>query len=132
MRARSGAAAGWGIGSFVLLMVVREGVELALILRAVELSTEGLQTWIGTAAGIAAAVAVGVLFFKGTLKIPVHRFFSVTTVMLIFVAIQLAVTGLHELSEARWLPSSQAEMAFLGPIVSKNCSFSFLCSAPAR
>ena len=120
---RSGAAAGWGIALFVFLMVVREGVELVLILRAVELSTEGLQTWIGTAAGIAAAVAVGVLFFKGTLKIPLHRFFSVTTAMLILVAIQLGVTGLHELSEARWLPSSQAEMSFLGPIVSNELFF---------
>ena len=121
--ARTGAAAGWGIALFVFLMVVREGVELVLILRAVELSTEGLQTWIGTAAGIAAAMAVGVLFFKGTLRIPLHRFFSVTTVMLILVAIQLGVTGLHELSEARWLPSSQAEMAFLGPIVSNELFF---------
>lgn len=120
---RSGAAAGWGITLFVFLMVVREGVELALILRAVELSTEGLQTWIGTSAGIAAAVAVGVLFFKGTLKIPLHRFFKVTSVILILVAIQLAVTGLHELSEARWLPSSQAEMALLGPIVRNELFF---------
>jgi high-affinity iron transporter len=89
----------------------------------VEMSTEGLQTWIGTVGGIGAAVAVGVLFFKGTLKIPLHRFFSVTTVMLVLVAIQLGVTGLHELSEARWLPSSQAEMSFLGPIVSNELFF---------
>ena len=49
--ARAGNAAGWGIFLFVFLMVVREGAELALILRAVELSTEGLQTWIGTLGG---------------------------------------------------------------------------------
>lgn len=121
--ARSGAAAGWGIALFVFLMVVREGVELALILRAVEMSTEGLQTWIGTAVGIGAAVAVGVLFFKGTLKIPLHRFFAVTSAILILVAIQLGVTGLHELSEARWLPSSKAEMSFLGPIVRNELFF---------
>ncbi len=121
--ARTGAAAGWGIALFVFLMVVREGAELALILRAVELSTEGLQTWIGTALGIAAAIAVGVLFFKGTLKIPLHRFFAVTSAILILVAIQLAITGLHELSEARWLPSSKAEMAFLGPIVRNELFF---------
>ena len=121
--AKAGSAAGWGIGLFVFLMVVREGAELALILRAVEMSTEGLQTWIGTIAGIAAAVAVGVFFFKGTLKVPLHRFFSVTSAILILVAIQLAVTGLHELSEARWLPSSKAEMAFLGPIVRNELFF---------
>jgi high-affinity iron transporter len=120
---RGGSAAGWGIGLFVFLMVLREGAELALILRAVEMSTEGLQTWIGTVAGIGAAVAVGLFFFKGTLKVPLHRFFAVTSSILILVAIQLAVTGLHELSEARWIPSSKSEMAILGPIVRNELFF---------
>ena len=120
---RSGSAAGWGLGLFVFLMVVREGAELALILRAVELSTEGLQTWIGTIAGIGAAVAVGLFFFKGTLKVPLHRFFAVTSWILMLVAVQLAVTGLHELSEAQWLPSSKTEMAVLGPIVANELFF---------
>ena len=120
---RAGNAAGWGIFLFVFLMVLREGVELALILRAVELSTEGLQTWIGTLAGIGAAVAVGLFFFKGTLRIPLHRFFAATSVILILVAFQLALTGLHELSEAQWLPSSKGEMAILGPIVRNELFF---------
>jgi high-affinity iron transporter len=121
--ARAGNAAGWGIFLFVFLMVVREGAELALILRAVEMSTEGLQTWIGTILGIAAAVAVGLFFFKGTLRVPLHRFFAVTSVILMLVAFQLALTGLHELSEARWLPSSKTEMAMIGPIVRNELFF---------
>ena len=120
---RAGAAAGWGIFFFVFLMVLREGAELAIILRAVELSSEGLQTWIGTAAGIAAAVAVGLFFFKGTLRVPLHRFFAVTSVILILVAVQLGLTGLHELSEAQWLPSSKAEMAVIGPVVRNELFF---------
>jgi high-affinity iron transporter len=120
---RTAKAAGWGIFLFVFLMVLREGAELALILRAVELSTEGLQTWIGTIAGIGAAVAVGLFFFKGTLRVPLHRFFAVTSVILMLVAFQLALTGVHELSEARWLPSSKAEMAILGPIVRNELFF---------
>jgi len=120
---RAGRAAGWGIFLFVFLMVLREGAELALILRAVELSSEGLQTWIGTIAGIAAAVAVGLFFFKGTLRVPLHRFFAVSSVILMLVAFQLALTGVHELSEARWLPSSKAEMAVLGPIVRNELFF---------
>jgi FTR1 family protein len=122
---KAGRAAGWGIFLFVFLMVLREGAELALILRAVELSSEGLQTWIGTIVGIAGAVAVGLFFFKGTLRIPLHRFFAATSVILMLVAFQLALTGLHELSEARWLPSSKAEMAILGPIV-RNELFLFV------
>ena len=88
-----------------------------------ELSTEGLQTWIGTIAGIAAAVAVGVFFFKGTLRIPLQRFFAATSVILMLVAFQLAITGLHELSEAQWLPSSKTEMAVIGPVVRNELFF---------
>jgi len=120
---KAGSAAGWGILLFVFLMVLREGAELALILRAVELSSEGVQTWVGTIAGLGAAIAVGLFFFKGTLKIPLHRFFAATTVILWLVAAQLALTGLHELSEAQWLPSSKQEMALIGPIVRNEIFF---------
>ena len=121
--ARAGQAAGWGVFLFVFLMVLREGAELAIILRAVQLSSEGVQTWIGTVLGIGAAVAVGVFFFKGTLRVPLHRFFAVTSAILILVAIQLALTGLHELSEAQWIPSSRAEMAVIGPVVRNELFF---------
>jgi FTR1 family protein len=120
---RVGSAAGWGIFLFVFLMVLREGAELALILRAVEMSSEGLQTWIGTLAGIAGAVAVGLFFFKGTLRVPLHRFFAVTSVILMLVGFQLALTGLHELSESQWLPSSKTEMAIIGPVVRNELFF---------
>jgi len=120
---QAGSAAGWGIFLFVFLMVLREGVELAVILRAVELSSEGIQIWAGTIAGLTAAIAVGLFFFKGTLKIPLHRFFAATTIILWLVAAQLALTGLHELSEARWLPSSKGEMALIGPIVRNEIFF---------
>ena len=121
--ARAGRAAGWGILLFVFLMVLREGAELALILRAVELSSEGLRTWLGTIVGIGVAVVVGLFFFKGTLRIPLHRFFAATSIILMLVAFQLALTGLHELSEAQWLPSSKGEMAVIGPIVRNELFF---------
>jgi uncharacterized membrane protein len=120
---KSDLAAGLGLFVFVFLMVVREGAELALILRAVELSSEGLAVWIGTSAGLAVAIAVGVFFFEGTLKIPLGRFFAATSVILVVVAVQLALTGLHELSEAMWLPSGKNEMALVGPIVRNDVFF---------
>jgi len=120
---KAGSAAGWGIFLLVFLMVLREGAELAIILRAVEISSDGLQTWIGTILGIAGAVSVGLFFFKGTLRVPLHRVFAVTSFILMLVSFQLAITGLHELSEARWLPSSKMEMAILGPIVRNELFF---------
>jgi high-affinity iron transporter len=120
---KSTRAAGWGIGAFVFLMVLREGAELVLILRAVELSSAGVQVWIGTGLGIAIAVAVGIFFFQGTLRIPLHRFFSATSAILMVVAFQLTLTGLHELSEAEWIWSSKTEMATVGPIVRNEVFF---------
>jgi high-affinity iron transporter len=116
-------AAGLGIAIFVFSMVLREGAELVLILRAVELSSAGLEVWIGTGLGIALAVAVGLFFFQGTLRIPLHRFFAVTSTILMVVALQLALTGVHELSEAQWIWSSKAEMATVGPIVRNEVFF---------
>jgi high-affinity iron transporter len=120
---KSARAAGWAIGAFVFLMVVREGAELVLILRAVELSSAGMQVWIGTALGIAIAVAVGLFFFQGTLRIPLHHFFSATSLILTVVAFQLALTGVHELSEAMWIWSSKREMSTVGPIVRNEIFF---------
>jgi high-affinity iron transporter len=120
---KSSRAAGLGIGLFVFMMVVREGAELILILRAVELSSAGVQVWIGTAIGIAVAVAVGLFFFQGTLRIPLHRFFKATSAILMVVAFQLALTGIHELSEAMWIPSSKTEMSTIGPIVRNEVFF---------
>src|SRR5713226_2189335 len=120
---KSGAAAGMGLAAFVFFMVVREGVELALILRAVEASSEGAAIWVGTSLGLALAVATGVFFFKGTLRIPLGRFFAATSIILMIVAFQLALTGVHELSESQWIPSSKQEMAVIGPVVRHELFF---------
>jgi len=120
---KSTLAAGLGLAVFVFVMVVREGVELVLILRAVELSSDGVAIWIGTSLGLGLAVAVGIFFFQGTLRVPLGRFFAATSTILYVVAAQLFLTGLHEMSEAEWLPSSQKEMAVVGPIVSHEVFF---------
>jgi FTR1 family protein len=120
---KSSFAAGMGLAAFVFFLVVREGVELTLILRAVEVSSEGVSVWVGTLIGLALAVAVGLFFFKGTLRVPLGRFFAATSVILIIVAFQMALTGVHELSEAQWIPSSKREMALLGPIVRHELFF---------
>ena len=120
---RTTRAAGIGIGVFVFTMVLREGAELVLILRAVELSSAGIEVWIGTGVGILLSVLVGLFFFQGTLKIPLGRFFAATSTILMVVAFQLGLTGVHELSEAQWIWSSKFEMATIGPIVRNEVFF---------
>jgi high-affinity iron transporter len=112
-----------GLFFFVFLLVLREGVETVLILSAVTLNSTELLSFTGTLLGIAVAVVFGVLFIRGSVKINLQRFFRVTTVILYFVTFQLIVSGLHELSENGVLPSSTAEMRFIGPIVRNDLFF---------
>src|ERR1700712_4918947 len=63
------------------------------------------------------------MFIRGSVKINLQRFFRVTTVILYFVVFQLVVSGLHELSENGVLPSSTAEMRYIGPIVRNDLFF---------
>jgi high-affinity iron transporter len=123
----SGAAGGnvnrLGLFFFVFLLVLREGVETVLILAGVTLNSTELLSFTGTLLGIGVAVVFGVLFIRGSVKINLQRFFRVTTVILYFVAFQLVVSGLHELSENGVLPSSAAEMRLIGPIVRSDYFF---------
>ena len=116
-RATGGGRGAVGVFLFAFLMVLREGAETAIFLSAASFSSQGLALWLGALAGLALAVGFGVLFVRGSLRIPLKPFFSLTSAVLLLVAAQLLVGGLHELSEARVLPSSKREMALIGPLV---------------
>ncbi len=119
----TGGTSRFGLFSLVFLLVLREGVETVLILSAVSLNSTELLSFTGTTLGIAVAIVFGVLFIRGSVKINLQRFFKVTSVILYFVTFQLLVSGLHELSENGVLPSSTAEMRYIGPIVRNDLFF---------
>src|SRR5712675_1709517 len=119
----SGAGSQWGLFAFVFLMVFREGIETVAILAGVSLNSTELMSFLGTLLGVALAVVFGVMFVKGSVRIDLRKFFKITSVILFFVAAQLLVTGLHELSENGVIPSNQAEMATIGPIVRNDWFF---------
>jgi len=104
-------------------MVFREGIETVVILSGVTLNSTELLSFLGTLLGVALAVVFGVMFVKGSVRIDLRKFFRVTTIILFFVAAQLILSGLHELSETGVLPSSKAEMAMIGPIVRNDYFF---------
>jgi high-affinity iron transporter len=112
-----------GLFLFVFLMVLREGAETVLALAAVSLNSTELLSFMGTVLGVGTAILFGVMFVKGSIRINLQKFFRVTTVILFFVAAQLIVSGLHELSENGVLPSSKREMAIVGPIVRNDIFF---------
>jgi high-affinity iron transporter len=112
-----------GLFFFVFLMVLREGVETVLILSAITLNSTELMSFLGTLLGVGVAIAFGVMFVKGSVRINLQKFFRVTTAILFLIAAQLVISGLHELSETGVLPSSKEEMALIGPVVSNEWFF---------
>lgn len=119
----AGNDAWFGLFAFIFLMVLREGAETVLMLAAVSLNSTELLSFLGTLLGVIAAIAFGVMFVKGSVKINLQKFFRVTTAIMFLVAAQLLISGLHELSESGVIASSKREMAIIGPIVSNDWFF---------
>ena len=112
LKGRVDAAASAGGASLVIvamLAVGREGLETALFLWAATQAAAGTDgstaaPLLGAALGLATAVVLGYLFYKGALKINLAKFFTWTGAILIVVAAGVLGYGLHDLQEARILP----------------------------
>ncbi len=100
---------GLALGVLAFVTVVREGIETALFIFAAAKGTAvpNGRVWeqlLGAALGLALAVALGVLLYRGGLRMNLRTFFRYTGALLIVVAAGLFGFGIHELQEAGWLP----------------------------
>lgn len=92
--ARGGAA--WGVFALVFFAVLREGVETALLLFA----APGEGKLLGTVAGLAVAMAIGVFIYAFGRSIDLRTFFKLTGIVLVLFAAGLVTHGVHEFVEA--------------------------------
>ena len=95
---------GVALGGLAFVAVGREGLETALFLFAASEATAPLETLAGGIAGLSIAVALGVGLYRGSRRLNLKTFFSVTGVLLIFIAAGLLARGIHELQEAALIP----------------------------
>jgi uncharacterized membrane protein len=116
--ARPAAGVGLGLAVLTFFLILREGIETVLFLATVNLTTDALMAFGGGLLGLGLAVAFGVAFVRGTVRI--GRFFRVTEIVLLVLAAQLLIGGLHELGELGVLPVGSAEMRLIGPIVKSD------------
>jgi high-affinity iron transporter len=87
--------------------VLREGVETALFLFGTVEGSNRLVASVGAAIGLAGAVLLGYLFYRGASRLDLRKFFTVTSVLLLAFAGWLLAQGLHEFAEAGVLPESE-------------------------
>src|ERR1700712_4560147 len=108
LRGRLDAALAMGTGALVLtafIAVGREGLETSLFIwSAVQATGRNTSPVLGATLGLATAVVLGYLFYKGALRINLSKFFTWTGAALIVVAAGVLAYGIHDLQEAGVLP----------------------------
>jgi FTR1 family protein len=119
-RPGSERAAAWGLFLLTFVLVLREGLETVLFLATVNLTTDALLSFVGGLLGLLLAAGFGVALVRGAVRVDLGRFFKVTEIVLLVLAAQLLIGGLHEMGEAGILPVGREEMALIGPIVKSD------------
>jgi high-affinity iron transporter len=95
----------FGVFMAALLAVGREGLETALFLYPTfQAQGSGAGPALGAALGIATAVVVGLLIYRGTVRMNLSLFFRFTGAALIVIAAGVLAYGVHDLQEAGILP----------------------------
>jgi high-affinity iron transporter len=94
------------VAVMAFLAVGREGLEtMAFFYANVRTAERGTtEPLIGFIVGIAVAIVLGWLIYRGAIRFNLGKFFQITGVLLVFVAAGILAYGLHDLQEARVLP----------------------------
>jgi high-affinity iron transporter len=99
--------------------IVREGLETALFLLALFRSAAATgqlspELPIAGLAGLAVAVLLGAAIVGGAIRLNLRRFFSVTGVVILFVAAGLVASAIGAFVDAGWLPTGAPALNLSG------------------
>jgi high-affinity iron transporter len=95
----------YAIAVVAFIAVAREGLETSLFIwAAVESTGSGATPIVGALLGLATAVLLGWLFYRGALRLDLARFFTWTGAALVVVAAGVFAYAIHDLQEAGILP----------------------------
>ena len=92
-----------GLVAMAFLAVLREGLETAVfMLAAFQQSDRPALTGTGALLGVAVAVVLGYLIYRGGVKINLSKFFRITGVVLVLVGAGLFSFAVHTAHEGDW------------------------------
>jgi high-affinity iron transporter len=95
------------------IAVLREGAEVALFIYGIAAGSEsgsGSSMVLGGGIGLALGVLVGVLTYRGLLKIPARYLFGITSALLAFLAAGMAAQAVAFLQQADVIPTLGATL----------------------
>jgi high-affinity iron transporter len=119
----------WALFSLAFVAVVREGIETVLFLTAAAFTATAGQTLVGGAVGLIVAIGIGWLIFVAGKELNVRAFFRVTGLLLMLFAAGLVAHGVHELQEARLLPTIVEHVWDVNPILSEDSTVGLFLKA---
>ena len=90
---------GLALAAVAFVAVAREGFETGLFLFASTEDAGPVLSFSAGLAGLVVAMALGVSFYRGALRLDLRRFFLITGVLVIAFAAWLIYGGLHEFGE---------------------------------
>lgn len=114
-----------GLYLLVFTAILREGIETVIFLSAASF-VSGNNSLIGALAGITAAILLGYAIFLGSMKINIKNFFSITSILLILFAAGLVAHGVHELQEAKLIPTIIEHIWDINPSAAPGGSYPLL------
>lgn len=101
---KPGAGAWLGVFLFVLLMVGREGVEIAFLTAALSRNADSGALVAGALAGATLAAVLAWAWLRWGHRVNLALFFQATTIFLALFSLQLVLYAFHEFTEAELLP----------------------------
>jgi high-affinity iron transporter len=107
-RTASPSQAFWGVFALTLLMITREGMETALMISTALFQIRSASITLGLALGLAAAIGIGLAWARLGRAVNLKALLNIFAVFLSIFVVQLLLYSVHELSEARVLPASEA------------------------
>lgn len=103
---KTGRAAFFGVFTFTVVMIAREGMETALLMNALLFQVKSPELIAGAVGGTLLAAGVAWLWSRYGHRVNLSLFFQVTAVFLAVFVVQLVIYGFHEIMEAHLWPGA--------------------------
>jgi len=110
----------FALGSLAFVSVLREGVETALFLSALLVTSRDMQLFPGAILGLVIAAVITYLLFRSSIRLNLRNFFIVTGILLILIAAGLIGHSVMALQDIGWLPMGTTIVWNLQAIISNE------------